>query len=359
MIVSCIVSPFIDLSINYLRGASDTNPYIGLLNWLPLFISFVGFQPYLKTKSNRLRSGIYLIFGTIPILISGFGQYLFNWYGPLEFLNGLIIWYQRENTIGMTSIFNNQNYASCVLATVFPFFFASIFNCKNSLNRRIIAISLTILVGFGILFTTSRNGLLGLLIGITILLIPLRRKIFITGFLSLISVLIINYLSNLIFNIYFIPSTLINKLNFNSLTNEPRIILWKSAFKYIFEKPLLGWGGHSFSSIWNSSNIKYFSHSHSAPLEFAIQYGLLTSFILALIIIYILIKSFKLIFFKIDKKLILISEYNDFDRAWLSSGVVILFSNTIDILYYDLRISLLLWILLSGLRVIIRNENNN
>ena len=67
-------------------------------------------------------------------------------------------------------------------------------------NRRIIAISLAILIVFGILFTTSRNGLLGLLIGITIFLIPLRRKIFITGFLSLISVFIINYLSKLIFN---------------------------------------------------------------------------------------------------------------------------------------------------------------
>ena len=59
--------------------------------------------------------------GSVPILISGFGQYLFNWYGPFEFLNGLIIWYQRENESGMTSFFNNANYAACALASVFSF----------------------------------------------------------------------------------------------------------------------------------------------------------------------------------------------------------------------------------------------
>ena len=73
-----------------------------------------------------------------------------TWYGPLEFLNGLVIWYQRESAT-MTSIFNNQNYAGCALAGVLPFF-ASIFNNQESTNKKIIAIILTTLIILGIFY---------------------------------------------------------------------------------------------------------------------------------------------------------------------------------------------------------------
>ena len=47
---------------------------------------------------------------------------------------------------------------------------------------------------------------------------------------------------------------------------------------------------------------------------------------------------------------------NHFERAWFASSVAILFSNTVDILYFDLRISILMWILLAGLRSIIMEK---
>ena len=356
MIVSCLIFPLKKTSLDALGGDFNTHPFIGLLNWLPLFVSFLGFQTYLKTKKNRTKCAIFLICGSIPILVSGFGQYLFNWYGPLEFLNGLVIWYQRESATGMTSIFNNQNYAGCALAGVLPFFFASIFINQESTNKKIIAIILTTLIILGIFFTNSRNGLLGLFIGTFFLIIPLKRKFILTTVLSIFSVFFINNFSNLILNINLIPSSLINRFNFESLSNEPRITIWQSSLKFILEEPILGWGGNNFSSIWNSFNERYYGHSHSVPLEIAIQYGLLTSFFLSFLIVYILIKSFKLIFFEADKKLVSFSKDNHYDRAWFSSSIVILFSNTIDILYFDLRISILLWILLSGLRVIMKSQ---
>ena len=48
---------------------------------------------------------------------------------------------------------------------------------------------------------------------------------------------------------------------------------------------------------------------------------------------------------------------NFFDRGWYASSIVILFSNTIDILYYDIRISLLCWVFLAGLKNIIDEKN--
>ena len=95
-----------------------------------------------------------LIFGSIPILISGFGQYLFGWYGPFEFLNGLIIWYQRENIFGinvMTGLFNNPNYTGCALATVSPILFATFFIGENFVSF------LDFFVGFSFLFESFKG----------------------------------------------------------------------------------------------------------------------------------------------------------------------------------------------------------
>ena len=95
---------------------------IGTLNWIPFFWLFWGFQPFLDSKEKRKKTSIFLIAGTFPLIVSGFGQYFFNWTGPFELLNGLIIWYQRPiDTHGLTGPFNNQNYAGSWFSLVFPF----------------------------------------------------------------------------------------------------------------------------------------------------------------------------------------------------------------------------------------------
>ena len=74
----------------------DANASIlGIFNWLPFFWLFWALQPYIDSNRKRKRTALLLIAGTFPVLISGFGQYFFNWTGPLDIFNGLIIWYQR------------------------------------------------------------------------------------------------------------------------------------------------------------------------------------------------------------------------------------------------------------------------
>ncbi len=353
MITSCIIYKLNYQGVNFDYSSKlNTQPFIALVNWIPLFFSYLGFQYYLRTEFNRYICGLCLIFGSVPILISGFGQYFFNWYGPLDFLNGLIIWYQRENESGMTSFFNNPNYAGCALATVFPFFCATFFKNKNFDFKKIINLILLILVILGIFFTSSRNGFISLFLGAFIFLIPLRSKLFSFGFLSFGLVLLLNFIFNYIFNSHLIPLHLANKISYQGLFTDPRILIWKNSIIYISKKPFLGWGGNSFSSIWNSENSFYLGHSHSIPLEISIQYGIVTSVLLFVLIVFILSKSFRLIFLDTNFRLINFYKENFFDRAWYSACLVILFSNTIDILYFDIRISILTWVFLAGLRSI-------
>ena len=351
MILSCSIFQF-NSQGEYLEYKSElgTHPFIGLVNWIPLFFSYVGFQNYLRTKKDRITCSLSLIFGTLPILISGFGQYLFNWYGPFELLNGLIIWYQRENTSGMTSLFNNPNYAACALATTLPFFYANFFKNKNLNYEKLINAIIIFLVVIGIFFTSSRNGLLSFFVGTFIFFIPLRSRLFSFSFISIAAFFLFNSLVDYLFNFTFIPLNLANRISFQELSNDPRLLIWKNSITYIFQKPFLGWGGNSFASLWNKENTLYFGHSHSIPLEISIQYGLITSSLLSILVFYLLVKSFKVIFLDSNFKLIKFGKDNFFDRGWFSACFVILFSNTIDILYFDIRISVLTWLFLAGLR---------
>ncbi len=359
MLFSCISYQLFNNTYDFQNNFEKyTHPLISLFNWIPLFFSFFGFQFYLSNKEKRKFAGIALISGTIPVLVSGIGQYIFNWYGPFEAFNGFIIWYQRSNQLGLTSLFNNQNYAGCALATAWPFFFAAFFNKKINFSWRFIAFFLNIVVVLSIFFTTSRNSIISLIFGFIILLIPIKFKNIFAGIISFLSIIFFSLYSKFIFNLT--PSinniTIFKKFNYENLISDPRLNIWRSSFKYIFKKPFLGWGGNSFSSIWNHENNFMYLHSHSLPLELSIQYGIFTTFAFTLIIIFLFHRSFKKIFFDNKNNLITFGIDNHFERAWFASSVAILFSNTIDILYFDLRISILMWILLAGLRSIIREK---
>ena len=49
--------------------------------------------------------------------------------------------------------------------------------------------------------------------------------------------------------------------------------------------------------------------------------------------------------------------YFIFDKAWISAAIVLGISQLLDIQYYDLRISLAMWIILGGLRAYINVIN--
>ena len=122
---------------------------IGLGNWLPFIWIFWALQPYLNSKQTRLLFSKALLAGSFPVLITGYGQYFFNWTGPFETLNGLIIWYQRPiiKPGGLTGLFSNQNYAASWLSFVWPFCIALLLEKGNNLFKKTTALGFIISTG--------------------------------------------------------------------------------------------------------------------------------------------------------------------------------------------------------------------
>ena len=191
------------------------------------------------------------------------------------------------------------------------------------------------------------------IIAILILSIPLNRKYLIISTSSFLAIFFFNSLFQGFLKMNFFPSYLFEKLEYQNILNDPRIMIWKNSLLYILDKPLTGWGGNNFSYIWNNTNKEYFGHSHSIPIELAIQYGIITSLAIIGMVSLLLFLSFKKLFLGADLKFINYQNKDNFDRAWFASASSIIFSNLIDIHYFDLRISILIWILLAGLKNII------
>ena len=99
----------------------------GLVNWLPFFWGFWGFQPYVMTPAARRRITQVLVAGTVPVVVTGLGQLLLGWSGPWEVLNRLVIWHMDPGGLPpgrLSGLFDYANVAAAWLAFSWPLLLA-------------------------------------------------------------------------------------------------------------------------------------------------------------------------------------------------------------------------------------------
>jgi hypothetical protein len=333
---------------------------IGTLNWLPFFWLFWGFQPFLDSTEKRKAASIFLIAGTFPLIVSGFGQYFFNWTGPFELLNGLIIWYQRPiDTHGLTGPFNNQNYAGSWFSLVFPFCIALLLEkTKNSLNR-IFSLFFLFSIGISGILTNSRNAWASLISSIPLvvgikslywyvpLIISVTFIIFITVFEPLSG-----GLQDLLRGL--IPEKIWLEFSETRISNLDitRIEILLSAYRISILNPIFGLGAGSFPIIFELQKNLWKSHPHNIILELAISFGYPASILFISTISILFIKSAKIIFVKNHQKV----EFYFFERAWWTSIFLFFISQLFDVQYFDGRISVVVWIMLCGLKLRLEEE---
>jgi len=358
---------------NNIAGWSNYLNWVSLFNWLPLFFCIWAFKPYLYSPKSRKIILLLLLSGSVPLIISGFLQVFFEIYGPFKFLNGIVIWFQREGEPGLTGLFNNRNYASLWFTILWPICLAILSQRKNGSKFFISIFSISII--YSIYLTFSRNGFINLFLSSFIFL-----KSSLSIWLLLVLILLITLLIAAVTNIFplsfkeiainILPSKVIERFsileNLAVFTSNARFSIWLSALQFIKERPFLGWGAASFPILYKiehdvccyKSYLQWYSHTHNIQLEMALNYGLPFAFIINTTLIIVFYKSFKKIFiFKRKDKNHEKINLNKFDKAWWTASFTFFCSQLIDIQYYDLRLNIIFWILISGL--IIKIQENN
>ena len=342
--------------INQFKEWQFSSNIIGLFNWIPFFICFFLIQPYLKNKKYRTLSTYFLLIGTFPLLVTGIGEFYLGWGNKLSALNGNIIWFLKPKSEikGLSGLFNNPNYAASWLTMMWPLAIGTILNNTKNKYKLIFSIIYSLIILFLTLLTNSKDTVISLFMPIIFLINQSFLKLLILA--SIITFVIFLYekyfiklgLNSILISIW--DNTIDNNLK---MVSEifPRIDIWRVALIAIFKKPFLGWGAASFPFIYvlykNEFTNDYITHAHNLFLEASVNYGLIFSISLFFIIAKVLIKSWEIIFNK-DKNFI--------DKCWWISLFIFTFNQFFDVTYYDVRISLLFWIILAGLYKIINEE---
>ena len=335
---------------------------IGLANWIPLILIFIVFEKYLTFSKQRKIFADLLLLGSFPVIISAIGQLFFEWHGPLETFNGLIIWYQRPLTqpFEVTGLFNNPNYAGAYLNIIWPFALASCFKEDKSIALRIISIIFLFLIFSFLILTGSRSAWIGMIISIPLVFGSKSFKWFLPLilFCSTFIIAIIfpifgegsqNFLQSIIPNYFWADFTSKGYVNLDI----SRLEIWRIAIEAITNNPIVGNGAASFSSIIENNTGYWKGHPHNLPLELAVSYGLPGALFIILPVFSILVLSVKKIFYRLDSA----DEYFINERAWLTSLLILSLSQMVDIQYFDGRISIAGWLLLCGSKKMLKENN--
>ena len=360
MIVISFVNKFSETQSSNNENWNSNLALLDLANWIPFFFLFWAFGDFLSTAKKRKNCAMFLISGSVPLIISGFIQLFTSIHGPFETFNGLLIWYQREikNDAGVSAIFNNANYYGSWLLIIWPFALANFLKKDKNKLKTIFNLILLLTISSSIVLTRSRSAWGSLFLSIPMMLgttsliwlVPILVIIFTLIFLAVIP--INNDIHFFIQSI--VPSQLWQEFSSEEFINphrELRINIWIEALNLISKKPYLGFGAGLFPILYLSLSGNWVGHTHNIFIELAFNYGIFTSIIFLGFVIIILFKSYR----KIYEKSLTKSEdkLNLFNKAWWTSTLTIFITQLVDIQYYDGRISVALWILLSGIRSIL------
>ena len=334
---------------NIYSGKIDTVlSWLGLFNWIPFFWVFWSSKYFLKTWQQREIISKLLVLGTIPVILTGIGQYFFEWHGPIKFLYGLVTWYQRpiDSISGLTGLFNHANYAGSWFTFLLPLSIA--LSIKKS-NKSILFKTNLIVIIFCIVLTNSRNAWASSLLTIPILF-GTSSFILLTPLLLFFGTIILittnNYFAGDLQNWFQdnIPDKIWREFSSEGFTglNVTRFEIFKAAIKLIIMNPLIGTGGGSFPIIYEIETGFWKGHTHNIFSDLSLSYGIPSMIILIFIFLSIISNGYKKSYFNVG-----IFE-NIIDKAWVSATIIFLISQLIDVQYYDARISLVFWILLAG-----------
>jgi len=131
-----------------------------------------------------------------------------------------------------------------------------------------------------------------------------------------------------------------------------RILIWKSGLETIYNNPIFGSGAGSFPVIFKSEYGIWKGHAHNLPLELIISFGIPVGILVITPIIII-------VYLSVKKSFLTPSRVSIYDKSWITSLVVLLTSQMVDIQYFDGRISIVLWLLISGSSNIINEKDND
>ena len=352
-----ILSILLLITTGFASGKLDA--FLGLFNLIPFFFFFTGLTPLIQTPAQLRQISWIMVFGSVPVLIIGFGQLFLGWNFQFQFLWIVFDWIvapEKSLSGRMTANFMHPNTLAAYLVTIFilglGLWLENYYKLKQK-NRLIIFLTITVFANFiALILTNSRNGW-----GITIfacLAYALYQgwRLIVAAVVSITSCfLVAAFAPSPIAQLFrkFVPYGIWARLNDDMFPDRPvglmRKTQWEFAWNLTQQHPLTGSGLRSFGGLYKTQMQIDVNHPHNLFLMLSAETGLITTLLFCGLLIWIFIVASQTLWkyksIEPENRLIFFSYLITF-IGW------ILF-NTVDVTTFDIRLNTLSWVFVAAL----------
>ena len=341
--------------IGALQATTGSLAWVGLGNWLPLIWAFWAFQPYLISERQRRNAAWMLVAGTLPVLLTGFGQMFLGWEGPWQLGGEAVVWFVAPGgkPLGrLSGLFDYANIAGAWLGVIWPLLIAAVLR-PDGWRRRGAALVLALAAGTAVLLTQSRNAVGGLVLALPLVIGPSSWLLLLPVLLLVSSPLLLALLPGVPAGLKsgamaLLPDSILERLleRGDMPWKLTRLGQWIYAIQLVAARPWLGWGSAAFSVMYPiHASLRWHGHSHNLPLELAISHGVPVALLIVGTVLALMMLALRRG----------ILRQAPLERAWWTSALVLLTMHFTDLPFFDARLNLLGWILLAGLCAFIRH----
>ncbi|MDB9308301.1 O-antigen ligase family protein [Aphanizomenon sp. CS-733/32] len=352
-----LLSILLLITTGFASGKLDA--VLGLFNFIPFFFFFTGLTPLIQTPAQLRQIAWIMVFGSVPVLIIGFGQLFLGWNFQFQFLWIVFDWIvapEKSLSGRMTANFMHPNTLAAYLVTIFILglgLWLENYHKLKQKNRLIIFLTVAVCANFiALILTNSRNGW-----GITIfacLAYALYKgwRLIVAAVFTITSFCFLAaFAPSPIAQFFrlFVPYGIWARLNDDMFPDRPvglmRKTQWEFAWNLTQQYPLTGSGLRSFGGLYKTQMQIDVNHPHNLFLMLSAETGLITTLLFCGLLIWILMTASQILwqsrYIEPENHLVFLSYLITFS-GW------ILF-NTVDVTTFDIRLNTLSWVFLAAL----------
>ena len=251
-------------------------------------------------------------------------------------------------------MFDYANVAGAWLGVIWPLMIAAVLR-PDGWRRRGAALVLALAAGTAVLLTQSRNAVGGLVLALPLVIGPSSWLLLLPVLLLVSSPLLLALLPGVPTGLRsgamaLLPDSILERLlerGEDTPWKHTRLGQWTYAIQLVAARPWLGWGSAAFSVMYPIHAAKrWHGHSHNLPLELAISHGVPVALLIVGTVLALMMLALRRGMLR----------QAPLERAWWTSALVLLTMHFTDLPFFDARLNLLGWILLSGLCAFIRHS---